>query len=218
MTPPRTRVLRYHAAMTQPAFSQDWFTGHIPNWKLLLGEFAGKPGLQFCEVGSFEGRSAVWLLQNILTDPTARLMCIDTFAFRAADYTDDVPAVDISARFDRNIAAVGTAHKVRKLVGPSRVVLRTLPVGVFDFIYIDGSHRAPDVLTDAVLAWDLLKEGGILLFDDYGFRAFPDVIGNPHVAIDAFLQIYRGSYAIMHKGWQLALRRSAPAHIPVAVP
>ncbi|MBI4129290.1 class I SAM-dependent methyltransferase [Candidatus Peregrinibacteria bacterium] len=199
----------------QPTFSQDWFTGHIPHWKRLLEEFVGRPALRFCEVGSFEGRSATWLLQNILTDPTARLTCIDTFVFRAADYTHDVPAVDISARFDRNIAVTGAAYKVRKLVGPSRVILRTLPVGTFDFIYIDGSHRAPDVLTDAVLAWDLLKEDGMLLFDDYGFQALPEAVGNPSVAIDAFLHMYRGSYEILHRGWQLALRRSVAAPVPV---
>jgi hypothetical protein len=31
----------------------------------------------------------------------------------------------------------------------------------------DGSHRARDVLEDAVLSWPLLKVGGIMLFDDY---------------------------------------------------
>ena len=37
----------------------------------------------------------------------------------------------------------------------------------FDLIYIDASHYAPDVLSDAVLAFKLLKPGGILIFDDY---------------------------------------------------
>ena len=32
-------------------------------------------------------------------------------------------------------------------------------------VYIDGSHRPEDVLTDAVMAWKLLKEGGIMILD-----------------------------------------------------
>lgn len=197
-------------------FSQDWFTPHIPLWERLLRGFVGKPDMHFLEVGSFEGRSAVWMLQSILTHPSARLTCIDTFAFHPADYAHDIPVVDLGARFDQNMRASGAESKVRKLVGPSRVFLRTLPVSTFDFIYIDGSHRAQDVLTDAVFAWDLLKEGGILLFDDYGFRAFPDAVGNPHRAIDAFLHVYHGSYEMLHKGWQLALRRAVPAPVPAA--
>ena len=36
----------------------------------------------------------------------------------------------------------------------------------YDIIYIDGSHEARDVLEDAVLAYRLLKIGGLLIFDD----------------------------------------------------
>ncbi len=32
-------------------------------------------------------------------------------------------------------------------------------------IYVDGSHKARDVIADAVLAWALLRPGGILIFD-----------------------------------------------------
>lgn len=39
--------------------------------------------------------------------------------------------------------------------------------GMFDLIYIDGSHMRLDVLTDAVMAWQLLRVHGILVFDDY---------------------------------------------------
>ena len=35
---------------------------------------------------------------------------------------------------------------------------------MFDFIFIDASHTAKDVFTDAILSWDILKENGILGF------------------------------------------------------
>ena len=37
----------------------------------------------------------------------------------------------------------------------------------YDYIYIDGSHMPKWVLIDAVLSWDLLKKGGLMIFDDY---------------------------------------------------
>ena len=39
--------------------------------------------------------------------------------------------------------------------------------GLFDLIYIDGSHSAKDVLLDSLLAWRLLRPGGAMVWDDY---------------------------------------------------
>jgi len=63
----------------------------------------------------------------------------------------------------------------------------------FDFIYIDGSHQAPDVLCDAVLAFKLLKTGGTMAFDDYlwtnELTTAPEILKCPKPAIDAFVNI-----------------------------
>ncbi len=67
--------------------------------------------------------------------------------------------------------------------------------GYFDFIYVDGSHTAPDVLLDAVLAFKLVRVGGIIGFDDYSWREPGpryDVLRCPKIAIDAFTNIYSG--------------------------
>lgn len=39
----------------------------------------------------------------------------------------------------------------------------------FDIIYIDGNHEPEYVMEDAVLSFRKLKEGGIMIFDDYGW-------------------------------------------------
>ena len=58
-------------------FTHDWFSHNIPNWALWLADFKYKPGLRGLEIGSLEGRSAVWLLKNILTHETSSLDCCD---------------------------------------------------------------------------------------------------------------------------------------------
>jgi hypothetical protein len=55
----------------------------------------------------------------------------------------------------------------------------------YDFIYIDGDHSPAGVLTDAVMAWGLLRKGGVMLFDDYEYDREPTKIG-----IDAFLRFF----------------------------
>ncbi len=197
-----------------PHFHTDWFSKNIPVWERVLQEFRGKPYLQFLEIGSFEGRSACWFLETILTDPTSMLTCIDLFTVNeggrnyvksiSPDFPDDF---DMERAFTANIKAVGGESRVTMLKGKSSVLLRYLPLHSYECIYIDGSHGAVDVLTDAVLCWDLLRDGGILIFDDYELKFGDGPLWNPGIAIDVFLQIYEGRYELLHRGWQIILRK-----------
>jgi hypothetical protein len=45
----------------------DWFSQHIPNWKRWLARFQGRDGIRAVEIGTYEGRAACWLLDNVLT-------------------------------------------------------------------------------------------------------------------------------------------------------
>jgi predicted O-methyltransferase YrrM len=187
-------------------FSYDWVSPHTKEWEKDLQEFKGKPNVHALEIGCFEGQSACWFLDNILTDPTSRLICVDPFAVPMAT----ILLKFFEARFDQNVAASGAADRVTKLIGQSQVVVRTLQHSQFDFIYVDGSHKVGDVLQDAVLAWTVLRPGGIVMFDDYalvddvseGLRARA-----PGRALDAFMSILGGSATLVRRDWQLVLRK-----------
>ncbi|RIA80654.1 hypothetical protein C1645_784548 [Glomus cerebriforme] len=77
----------------------------------------------------------------------------------------------------------------------------------FDFIYIDGSHFACDVLSDAVLSWNLLKEDGIMILDDYEWDYFVEEYNNPRIAIDSFLNSYQCQIEVIYKRFQVAIRK-----------
>lgn len=187
-------------------FSYDWVSPHTPDWANDLAHLKGQPNVRALEIGCFEGQSACWFLDNILTHPTSRLICVDPFA---------VPMASIllryfEARFDENIAASGSGDRVIKLIGQSQVVVRTLQHSQFDFIYVDGSHKIGDVLQDAVLAWTVLRPGGIVMFDDY---ALVDDVSEglmaraPGRALDAFMTILGSSATLIRRDWQLVLRK-----------
>jgi len=192
-------------------FTVDSMSANIKTWEQHLNRFAHQPDLEFLEIGSFEGGSACWLLKNILTGEGSRLTCIDTFDFagQGSYYLQDEgsESMSIEDRFDFNIKQTGSAHKVRKLVGSSQQVLRGLPFSTYDFIYIDGSHKAANVLEDAVLVWPLLKKGGLLTFDDYKWNGDPDPLNCPGVAINAFLNIFETHYAMIQKGYQVTIEK-----------
>jgi len=179
-------------------YTQDWFSYHEEHWSRHFGHLAGRPGLQAIEIGSFEGRSACWIVQYLLTGENSRLICVEPFE----QYEDQ------ERNFDHNIRVAGSTDKIVKLRGRSQQVLSFLAGESFDFIYIDGSHLALDVLQDAAMCWRLLRPGGTLVFDDYEHPLFPDSFGmSAGPAIDAFLSMLSGRYELMFADWQVALRK-----------
>ncbi len=173
-------------------------------WKEHLGGCAGQKDLKVLEIGSFDGRSAVWILENLLTHPTSHLTCIDTFT--QEERHDDV---DIEALFDHNISVTGVQERVTKLRGSSATILRSLPFDEFDIVHISDSQTARRVLSNAVLSWELLKRHGILILNDYGNDSTSeDIVNGPHKGIDAFMHCYDGEYVVVHMALQVMLRKT----------
>jgi len=189
-------------------FSHDWFTGHIPSWEPMMRALEGRTA-RVLEIGAFEGLSTCFVLWRL---PDATVTAVDTFAGSAEQVARDLlPNGSLEHVFDANVARVdGT--RARKLVGDSKRVVLDLHAehARFDFVYVDGSHLALDVLIDAALSWSLLTVEGFLVFDDYGWSAVgPDPLLRPGPAIDAFLELVDGRYEVVSKGTQLALRKTS---------
>jgi len=191
-------------------FTADYVTGHAPLWQQLLGGLKGRPGLAGLEVGSLEGRSAVWFLENVFTGVGARFHCVDTFT-RPVPAIDGAPATALE-RLRANIAP--WRDRVLIHVGKSADILGRLAPG-FDFIYIDATHAAPSVLSDGVMALRLLKCGGLLLFDDYEWPHGSSPAERPKIAIDAIMACFAGRYELVHRGYQVALRKTADLSVSV---
>jgi predicted O-methyltransferase YrrM len=177
-------------------FTSDWVTWHTDAWRRLLGPLAGKPHLRFLEVGTYEGRSALWWLDNILTHRTSVLYVVDPWR--------NCPDREVRCRANlREFAASGRVT-IRK--GPSREILPGFPEGSFDFVYIDGSHEAADVLLDGLLCLPLVKRGGLLLFDDYEWTG-PARHHSPKPGVDAFLAVCDWQVELVSRSYQVAVRK-----------
>ena len=96
---------------------------------------------------------------------------------------------------------------MRSIRKRSIVALPELAGECFDFIYIDGDHRAAPVFMDAHLAWQLLKPQGIMIFDDYEWDLAETPEERPKMAIDLFMDGCSGQFDLLHRGWQVILRK-----------
>ena len=208
-------------------YTKDWFQAHVRNWERWLDGYRDRPGLRFLEIGSFEGRSTVWLLQNVLTQPDSRIDCIDLFR-------PDPLQGDYHQRFRANVAP--WKERVGEYAGPSAEQLARVR-GPYDMIYVDGWHTAFGALADGVQAWPLLKVGGLMIFDDYLWmppayyeaskpnklvREFWRALGKrwqdraiariaaqtPKLGIDGLLRTLEGQYELVERGYQLAIRKT----------
>jgi predicted O-methyltransferase YrrM len=181
-------------------FSQDWFTENIPNFEACAAKLPSNSS--FLEIGSFEGMSTCWMLQNMLSYD-GELVCVDTF-----DGGDEYAGIDLSdlrTTFDSNVEeAADENQSIEVLAKTSWEALSELVYldFTFDFIYLDGSHKTPEVLLDACLAFKLLEPKGVMLFDDYGGGA------GVGAAVDAFLEAYKGQYKVILKNYQLAIQKT----------
>ncbi|CAN0492089.1 unnamed protein product, partial [Phaeothamnion confervicola] len=155
------------------SFSFDWTSWHFPNWIKLLAPYRGR-GLRVLEIGSWEGRSAIFFLNCL---PKARLTCIDSFEGGIEHRkTPDSAAFlrRVEKWFDANTAPF--KKRVEKIKARSTDALVDLGMRRrrFDVAYVDGSHIAADVYSDAVLTWPLMARGGLVIFDDYLWTEDPN--------------------------------------------
>ena len=138
--------------------------------------FALRP-ISILEVGSYEGGSTIWFLRYLLSHPDSVIVCVDAWTDTQSQDPDvnmhyngsATPSDDTFRIFQSNMKLTNLSHHVRSMRGDSLSVLSSLVASndiMFDIAYIDGSHDTFDVMGDVILAWRLLKVGGIMILDD----------------------------------------------------
>lgn len=186
-------------------FTSDWWTHNIPNWLKFAGHLRDSP-VGMLEVGSYEGRSSVWFLDNLMGDPDSFLTCVDPWGLNPGGGKEDDATDETERRFDHNVTLTGKKYQCRKIKGFSYNALPTLMQNTYDVVYIDGDHNGEAVLEDAVLAWRLLKAGGLMVFDDYGL-VDGKLRNLPREGVDAFLRLWGHRVELLHAGWQMFVRK-----------
>jgi len=184
--------------MSDYEFTADHFSHNIPNWKIWFSR-CNYNAVNLLEIGSFEGRSTVWFCENALQHPDSAIVCVDPWSAPKTDVnlaTDNV----IYERFMRNVSRFG--KKVKPIIGNSRDVLKNLPHNYFDAVYIDGDHESHGVLEDGVLAFPLVRIGGVMIFDDF---CGPTV----RCGVESFVSAYSKKVKVVYAVGQLVAEKIA---------
>lgn len=198
--------------------TQDWFSFNMETWSSHF-PLITSTSPRILEIGSWEGRSAVFLLEKLCTS-TGEIICIDHFDLHRTE-----AGRERYRKLNHNLSLTGRNFRIvdEFSVPGLMVVLRDEIArderqerSGFDWIYVDGSHEADDTFLDGELAWRLARKGAIFIFDDYDWNVEPkESIHHPKRGIDAFLALHAGEYRLLSgKGsYQMILQKMTDMRI-----
>jgi hypothetical protein len=192
-------------------------TDQLPNWfsndglptfsAFLVSEFVDKP-VRFLQIGVYTGDASVWLMDNVLTHPDSLLVDVDTWEGSDEPSHHDMNWNTVEVVYDAKTSRHQLDRRIVKYKGTSDSFFSNNRE-TYDFIYIDGDHTAYGVLKDAVHAYECLKVGGIIAFDDYEWSAGLGKHNEPKMAVDSFSLIYQDKVSLIYKDYQAWFKKIA---------
>jgi predicted O-methyltransferase YrrM len=147
------------------------------------------------EIGCFRGQGTLMLAKYF-----SNITCVDPWD---DEYVKERPGFSFAPssqwvgqyeKFSANTASI--AEKLTICRGKSKDVLPTMPSESFDFIFVDGDHSHDAVAIDAAESFRLVKNGGIILFDDYTWVRENT---GPKTAIDEFCKQHADDVVVVFK-------------------
>ena len=153
------------------------------------------------EIGAYEGRTSAFFLTFFRK---STMTAVDTWEGSDEHHKKDF--LPIEEKFNKVCKAYKKRLKKHKTTSLS-FLTSYKKKRKFDLIYIDASHKAEDVLLDALLVWQNTSIGGIIIFDDYNWIYYKKILDNTIGGINNFLSFYKGKYKILCVSTQLIIKK-----------
>ncbi|MDA9769270.1 class I SAM-dependent methyltransferase [Candidatus Pelagibacter sp.] len=149
---------KYKVTIKDKLLTNDFFSINVFDWKRNLKEYK-KKDISYLEIGSFEGISAYFVYTFF---KNKNIHCVDTWE-GSNEHANGTNFKDVEFKFDNNLGNLKNLYKYKNTSDNFFDNNQNL----FDIIYIDGLHKYYQVKKDLNNALKYLKEGGIIICDDY---------------------------------------------------
>jgi len=188
-------------------------------WTILTSKYKYKK-INILEIGVYEGDSTKWFLTNVMGNKDSLLYAVDTFD-RSPDFSN-INLKKIKKQFITNIKSTKKEQQVKLMETYSYdalVELSTIKNIRFDIVFIETSDQAIHLISDAVLAWNMLNTGGIMIFGNYSNNLLINELSKPLIAVNSFIEIMKPTLNILHKETQIFIEKKELdiANIPVSL-
>lgn len=188
-------------------FTKKWFLQSELKQKLIKYLNPNKE-LNILEIGCFEGMSSVFLAENFLNNDNSQLNCVEPFLNIINNDHNKFLSNDTEKIFNYNTNICNNNNKIKLFNMTSDIFFKNynslLSDTKYDFIYIDGCHEQEFIRRDMENSFKYLKKNGIMWMDDYE--------GGPKnakccIPMNNFIEKYKKDIEIIHKGYQLGIRK-----------
>jgi len=184
----------------------DAFSPHVPIWrKFFIDNNLILRPLNYLEIGCFEGRSSIFVLENLKNS-----ICtfVDPFEenYEMSNSTGQRDYDTIYNNFTKNVSQFKDRCTIYRTTSDNYFKTFTSKSN-FDLIYIDGSHLSDDVYRDSLNSFNNLNIGGYIIFDDFFWSWYEKLEDNPFFGICKFLIEHNKKIKILYLGDQLIIRK-----------
>jgi predicted O-methyltransferase YrrM len=186
----------------------NWFKlgGAEENFSKYLTQYSGNK-LNFLQIGAYTGDATRWLFDNVLTNLDSTLTDVDTWEGSAEPAHLAMNWKSVEEVYDFRHSEVFESKKLIKKKMTSDQFFSSNK-NKYDFIYIDGDHKAESVLKDGMNAIQCLNNYGIIAFDDYMWSQHKGPAFDPKPAIDAIRLCYSDRFTVLDIGLQVWMMRN----------
>lgn len=148
-------------------FKNNWFQAQKARGVLLALDATAMAGPgEYVEVGSWEGKSSVFLANEI---KPRTLHCFDHWLGHDSDLTADLAAErDVAAEFRENMDALTSGNYEAHRGDWRDTLIPFLADHPVRFLYLDAAHTYDEVSAQLAVIVPALVPGGVLAGDDYG--------------------------------------------------
>ena len=165
--------------------THDYFSPHSYNFLYAIKKTEIR---NLLEIGSFEGNSSMFFARHL---PNSKIYCVDNWI--GTEEYNNLNFKSLEKNFDENLNKFNNIIK-NKCTSDEFFENNNLN---FDLIYIDGYHKAEQVLKDFKNAWNVLNKNGILIFDDFIWKFFEKIEDNPCFVINDYLKTLKYDFKIL---------------------
>ena len=181
-------------------YTKKWFIGSDLEMNLFK-HFEQDQVNNILEIGSFEGLSGCWFSDYFLDNEKSTLFCVDPFLVTGKKETaTTIVRTNTETLFRENIKKSKNYKKCSIYKMSSKQFFKQNNL-FFNLIFIDGSHHPEDIYFDMKCSFDLLTNDGVMWMDDYKQN------NDTKMAMNKFLEEKKGLYELLHKRYQLAIRK-----------
>jgi hypothetical protein len=181
-------------------YTKTWFIHCELRYQLIIFLDKTKEN-NILEIGCYEGLSSVFFADNFINNQKSSLTCVDPFLHIDNNDHRQLLQNDEELNFDYNISNCKNTDKITIHKFTSDIFFE-INDKTYNFIYIDGCREPDFIKRDMENSFKFLDKEGIMWINDYEG-------GNcdSKKVMDDFLEKYIGYYVVIHKGYQLAIKK-----------